>query len=89
MRRPGQKLAAALAVLGLLLVIAGLLSLDVLPNFLLRRMPAAERAAVDRSVYELTWVNRGLHLGAAGVALCAVAALIAVAPSLIGRARSS
>ena len=55
-----------LAILGCIAIVFGFLALDFIPERILASLSPEERARTDRSVIELTWVNRGLYSLAAG-----------------------
>ena len=54
----------------------GILAFHLIPYWIiLPSMPAAQRAAVDRSIFEMQWTDRGLYGLGVGTGLC-LAALV-------------
>ena len=65
-----------LFVLGVASLGFGILAFHLIPYWIiLPSMPAAQRAAVDRSIFEMQWTDRGLYGLGVGTGLC-LAALV-------------
>lgn len=66
-----------LVLLGCAAILFGFLAFDVIPyRILLPSMSREQRAQIDRSIFELEWIDRGIHSIEAGSLLLATALLV-------------
>ncbi len=73
-----------LLVLGAIALVFGILAFHVIPYWIiLPSMSAAQRATVDRSIFELEWVDRGFY----GIEVAAGLWVAALVLYLIGKGR--
>ena len=71
------RLIRVLVVLGCLAILFGFLAFHAVPYWIiLPSMSAEKRAQVDRSVFELEWIDNGFHSIEAGGMLLAAALLL-------------
>jgi hypothetical protein len=65
-----------LVLLGCAALLFGILAFDVIPyRIVLPLMSPAQRATIDRSIFELEWIDRGIDSIEAGCLLLAAALL--------------